>query len=77
MEGRVKDDILLEVPADGRSVWLNVSGKATWDLCDGYRTIRDITSELDRKFAVSGRDISGDVMTIVEQLHRHGFLEVT
>ncbi len=77
MEGRVKDDILLEVPADGRSAWLNVSGKATWDLCDGYRTIRDITSELDRKFAVSGRDISGDVMTIVEQLHRHGFLEVT
>jgi hypothetical protein len=76
MEGRVIDEILLEIPTDGRSVWLNVSGKATWDLCDGFKTIRDITSELNWKYAASGPDISGDVMGIIEQLHRHGFLEI-
>jgi Coenzyme PQQ synthesis protein D (PqqD) len=76
MEGRVVDEILLEAPADGRSVWLNISGKAIWELCDGSRTLDQIRSELERRFSANGRDLKADVLSLVEQLRRHGFLGI-
>ena len=76
MEGRLMDDILLEMPADGRSIWLNVSGKATWDLCDGEHTIEQIRSELGKRFQADERQVGADVMSLVEQLHSHGYLDI-
>ena len=75
-EGRVLGEILLELPADGRSLWLNMSGRATWDLCDGQRTIDQIGSELEKRLSANGRDLKTDVQFLVEQLHRIGFLEI-
>jgi hypothetical protein len=76
MEGRVMDDILLEVPADGRSLWLNVSGKATWDLCDGEHTIGQMKAELGKRFQADERQVGADIVSLVEQLHRYGFLDI-
>jgi hypothetical protein len=76
MEGRVLDEILLEIPTDGRSIWLNVSGKAAWDLCDGERTIAQIKSELGKHFQADERQLGADVLSLFEQLHRYGYLEM-
>lgn len=76
MEGRLMDEILLEVPADGRSIWLNMSGKATWDLCDGEHTIEQIKSELGKRFQADERQVGADVVSLVEQLQRYGYLEI-
>ena len=76
MEGRVIDEMLLELPAEGRSLWLNISGKAIWELCDGIRTIDEIGLELGKRFTAGERDFSADVLSTVGQLHSVGFLKL-
>ncbi len=76
MEGLVIDEILLELPADDRSLWLNASGKAIWELCDGSRTVNEIGSELGKRFDADGAVLTADVLTTVGQLHTVGFLEI-
>ena len=76
MEGRILDEILLEIPTAGRSIWLNVSGKAAWDLCDGERTIAQITSQLGKCFQADERQLDTDVLSLFEQLHHYGYLEM-
>lgn len=74
MEGRVIDEILLEIPPDGRSLWLNKSGKAIWELCDGSRSITDIGHELCRKFKGDFATVTADAVRVVSQLRVAGFL---
>lgn len=76
MEGRVVDDMLLELPAENQTLWLNASGKAIWELCDGSRTISDIGAELAQRFNMGDHDPTADVGTTVSQLRAAGFLEV-
>ena len=76
MEGRVLDEILLEYPAENRTLWLNVSGKAIWELCDGSRTIDEIGAELAQRFAVQARDVTADVAITIGQLRAAGLLQV-
>jgi hypothetical protein len=76
LEGRVIDEILLEVPAEGRSIWLNGTGKAVWELCDGQNTIDQIKSELARRFQADERVVRADVLSLVERLRQYGYLEV-
>jgi hypothetical protein len=76
MEGRVADELRLELPAEARSIWLNVSGRAIWELCDASRTIRDIEAELESRFCAAGRDLTADVVSLVRELREAGFLEI-
>jgi hypothetical protein len=74
MEGRVIDDMLLELPAEGSKLWLNISGKAIWELCDGSRTIDEIGSVLSDRFAADKQALNADVINTVGQLRATGFL---
>ena len=76
MEGRVIDDLLLELPADNLSLWLNDSGKAIWELCDGMRTVENIGAELTERFDMGDRDATADVAATVGRLRAAGFLDV-
>lgn len=76
IEGRVIDELLLEVPSEHRSVWLNGAGKAIWELCDGSHTIDEIEAKLAERFSVADRDVAADVSATVGQLHSAGFLEI-
>lgn len=75
-EGRVIDDIILEKAPDNERIWLNISGKAIWELCDGSRTVDQIGSELGKMFASSDRDLTADVVATVTELRAGGFLDV-
>lgn len=75
-EGRVIDDIILEKAPDKERIWLNSSGKAIWELCDGSRTVDEIGSELGKQFASSDRDMTADVVATVTELRAGGFLDV-
>jgi len=76
MEGRVLDDLLLERPEDGASLWLNSSGKAIWEFCDGSRTIEEIAVQLGTRFAVDHLPILPEVRSIVGKLHAIKFLDL-
>lgn len=76
MEGRVVDEILLEKPDDGGSLWLNNTGKAVWDLCDGSRTIEEMGAELCRQFSGPADTVTADVAATIGQLHAAAFLDI-
>jgi hypothetical protein len=76
MEGRVVDDILLEKPEKGGSLWLNGTGKAVWDLCDGSRTIKEMGEELCEQFAGEPETVTADAAAVIGQLHAAAFLDV-
>jgi hypothetical protein len=76
MEGRVLDDMLLERPADGMSIWISPSAGAIWDLCDGSLTIGEIGIRLAEEFDASEAIIAADVLTTVERLREIEFIEL-
>lgn len=76
MEGRVLDELLLERPSDGAKLWLNSSGKAIWELCDGSRTIEDIAVELGTRYSVNHRTVLPEACTLVGQLQNIDFIEL-
>ena len=76
MEGRVLDELLLERPKDGASLWLNGSGKAIWDLCNGSHNIDGIAAQLSTQFAVERLAVLPDVLSVVSRLHAIEFLDL-
>ena len=76
LEGRVIDDILLERPANERNLWLNASGKAIWELCDGSRTVAEIGSALGDRYATNGHDMTSDVLATINRLQSVGFVDI-
>ncbi len=76
MEGRVLDEILLEIPDECSSLWLNASGKAIWELCDGSRRIEEIGSILSDRFAIGKDAIMPDIIATVERLHEVRFVDL-
>jgi hypothetical protein len=63
--------------ADGRQVVhaLNTSAWAVWDLCDGLRTVRDITRELAELLGRDPEVLEPEVVRTVEELGKLGLLE--
>lgn len=76
MEGRVHDQILLEIPEEEKSLWLNHSGKAIWELCDGSRKLEEIGSQLSEQFSVDQQTLIPEIQTTVGQLHAIGFIDL-
>lgn len=76
MEGRVLDQLLLELPDQNKSIWLNQSGMAVWDLCDGTRTVNNICEALSEAFEAEVDVIAGDVFPILEQFQSVDFVSL-
>ena len=75
MEGRVSDDLLLEIPNESKRLFLNASGKIIWELCDGNRSIDELASVLGQQFEVDIETMAEQIRQIVEQLNQIGFVE--
>jgi pyrroloquinoline quinone biosynthesis protein D len=67
----VRDQDLLLLPE--RVVKLNGSGAAILALCDGQRTVADIVSELESRFAVQG--LEPDVVEFLSEFASHGWVQ--
>lgn len=77
MEGRLLDQLLLEKPQTGAKIWLNESGLAIWELCDGKRLFKEILRELSVLFEVSPMVLEADVTATVRDLAKQGFLTLS
>ncbi|MCC0014896.1 MAG: PqqD family protein [Rhodobiaceae bacterium] len=75
-EGRVLDQTLLELPEKGLSVWLNNTGSAVWELCDGSSTVDGICQTLAQEYEADDEVIFKDVMATLNNLNASGFLVV-
>ncbi|TMI88976.1 MAG: PqqD family protein [Bacillati bacterium ANGP1] len=75
-EHRLDDEVLLFVPSSEQAFTLNRSAVAIWELCDGIRTIEEITEELGQCIGRSRTALLTDVIQGVTRLYELGLLEL-
>jgi hypothetical protein len=68
------DELLLFNPEDGRLLVINNTAALIWQLCDGERSVGEITALLGDAFPEAAADIGADVPQILGQLSRLGAL---
>ncbi|MGQ0551675.1 MAG: HPr-rel-A system PqqD family peptide chaperone [Planctomycetota bacterium] len=64
----------LHDPATGQVHFLNESAALIWELCDGTRTVSDITQEVARLYARPVELVASDVDRVVAELRASGLL---
>jgi hypothetical protein len=69
------EEMLLYSSKSETAYSLNPSARAIWELCDGQRTLVDISQELSRTFDRSPEELLPDVQTAVVQMEQLGLLE--
>lgn len=73
---RLSDEAVLYSPECEKALSLNSSAKAIWELCDGSRTIVEISQELGKRFGCSGTELLSDVITAISEFQKLSFLEI-
>jgi hypothetical protein len=66
---------MVYVPPGETAYALNPSAAAIWTLCDGTRTVEEITEELGQCVGHSGEALLPDVIEGVARLQELGLLE--
>ena len=69
---RFDGEISVYHPTLTTSLYLNESGALIWELCDGSRTIDDISGLLGELYPEHREQIHGEVSTLVGSLIEHG-----
>lgn len=72
----LSDEAVLYSSECGKALSLNSSAKAVWELCDGSRTIVEISQELGKRFGCSGTELLSDVITAISEFQKLSFLEL-
>jgi len=75
-EHRLDDELLVYVPHGEKAYTLNRSAVAIWELCDGTRTVEEITEELGQCIGRSKAALLTDVIRGVARLQELGLLEL-
>ena len=70
------DETVLYSPECEMVISLNSSAKAIWELCDGSRTIVEISQELGKRLGYSGTELLSDVITAICEFQKLSFLEL-
>ncbi len=70
------DETVLHSSECKKALSLNSSAKAIWELCDGSRTIVEISQELGKRFDCSGTELLSDVITAICEFQKLSFLEL-
>ena len=71
------DNVLLYDSTGETAHALNVPARAVWELCDGTRTISDISHELAELVDVSLETVQPDVMAAVGQFVHLGLIDLS
>jgi hypothetical protein len=72
---QVEDDFVVYDPVSDRTALLNVSLAAVLDLCDGTRTVPEITAEIAAAFRAAPETLSTQVGHALNELVLHSLLE--
>ena len=68
----IEGEALIFHPGQTKILYLNPSASVIWQLCDGQRTVGEITALLNDAYPDAARDIGGDVESTLEKLENHG-----
>ena len=71
----IDGEMLLFHPGETKIMYCNQSASLIWRLCDGQRTLEDITSLLSQAFPEAADTIPAEVEATLRQFHGHGAIE--
>ena len=71
----IDDELLLYHPGETKIMYCNQTASLVWGLCDGGRTVADITTLLVESYPEAADAIPGDVKTTLSQFLEHGAIE--
>jgi hypothetical protein len=71
----IDDELLLYHPGETKILYCNQTASLVWGLCDGSRTVEEITKLLCEAFPDAAYTIPADVEATLEQFHQHGAIK--
>lgn len=66
------DEIILFHPSNKAIFYSNTTGALIWGLCDGQRTVAEISDVLSNAYPDSTEQIQADVQTTLQKFAQHG-----
>jgi hypothetical protein len=73
---QLDDELLLYHPSENQIVYLNQTASLVWVLCDGNRSVREITQLLGQAYPDVEASISTDVLNILDRFLQAGCIEL-
>ena len=70
------DEIVLYHPTDTRMLYFNQTASLIWQLCDGERSVEQITALLAAAYPEAETDIPADVQATLEDFLKQGCIEI-
>jgi coenzyme PQQ synthesis protein D (PqqD) len=67
-EEQIDGELLLYLPHATRAIYLNASAAVIWGLCDGKRSLDEMTSIVADSYPDAGADLKHEVQDTVRQL---------
>ena len=71
----IDGELLLFHPGETKILYCNQSASLVWQLCDGQRTIPEITILLGAAFPEAKETLAADVKATLDELLQHGAIE--
>ncbi|MBN1220170.1 MAG: PqqD family protein [Anaerolineae bacterium] len=68
-------ELLLYHPGQTKIFYCNPTASLIWHLCDGQRTVKEITALLRQAFPAAASAIAADVEATLQQFAAHGAIE--
>jgi len=68
-------ELLLYHPAKTKTVYMNETASLVWQLCDGKRSVGEITGLLKESFPDAADRVSEDVQSTLKTFAEHGAIE--
>jgi hypothetical protein len=68
-------ELLLFHPAQSTILYCNETSTLIWNLCDGSRSVEEITELLKAAYPESAEAIPADVRATLNQFHAHSAIE--
>jgi len=69
------NELLLYHPAKTKTVYMNETASLVWQLCDGQRSIGDISELLKESFPEAADRVAEDVESTLKTFAEHGAIE--
>ncbi len=68
----IDDEVLLYHPTSTTAVYLSATAALVWSLCDGSRSVDEITEIIAGNFPASAGSVAADVAEALAQLQQAG-----
>jgi hypothetical protein len=69
------NELLIFHPSQATICYCNETASLVWQLCDGKRTVEEVTALLRDAFPEAADTIAGDVEAVLQQFAQHDVIE--